>query len=507
MRTTGLVTVALTSTLCAGSVVIPSEHSSSSDRTALYRRSPQVPGISPDLLPALASDELKFIEGIFNGVYEAYKTINKADKAIKFVENLKVTEQPQTFMGLAKKVKPVLNRLDQTPGRPLTVVLNYIEGIGTCLIEGKSFGDSVECGKTKVRQLPGRMNIEAPEPCNNFLGQLEIPGTGWPAKCHDPNIEQHPAGNSRRRAVIRAVCKFIELATPEKHLEAGRRRGEKSCEERYPTDAKIEADKAEKKRIDDLVAKAKTDLPAHLSQVQKKVNGGGVIEKIDIEKLIRLISQVEADKLEKTEVSSSYSMAANYLSSLKAPQNQAAWIAATVTPAQTIPEDKAGSSRGAKMISGFPFPDGLFNKNPSTAADDKCYSLLGLIQEQPDQWKLRYDALNQLDRDMLSKKISCRACQGKSGWSAKCGSMAAGGKAAQPSTEGEPQAPEPKAPQQPAQGEPKAPSPEAPQQADPKPKGTNPETNIQKIPPKKTPDAKPETNIQKIPPKKTPNAS
>ncbi|KJK73681.1 hypothetical protein H634G_11053 [Metarhizium anisopliae BRIP 53293] len=191
-------------------------------------------------LPTLTGEETDELSRLYK-VYKSVKKIKDFPDVVTKAPPGKVLEKLAKKLGggaTASKVRGTLNGL---PGQPQNVVFSYVLGIGECLVQGKSFGDAVECGKTKVRELGDNDTVDVPETCNNRLGQLELFGTGWPAPCHDSKAIEHPQGSEAHRMLKWGFCRFFEILTPERLRKTDQQTGG-SCDSRFPTDKQIKDD-------------------------------------------------------------------------------------------------------------------------------------------------------------------------------------------------------------------------------------------------------------------------
>ncbi|KAK2593626.1 hypothetical protein QQS21_008674 [Conoideocrella luteorostrata] len=411
-----------------------------SNRLSALDKRLELSNLVPEELRSLGKEAIQTI-------YDIYEAAKKAKKIKEFLDStLKI--KPGQVQSLSKNVgKNALKKIRyETPGQPGNVVLAFLLGIGGCALEGKSSSEIFECGKSSVRELGDNTSIEVPEPCNNRLGQFELLNTGWPAKCHDPNTTQHPAGNSAKRWLLRGACSLFET---EKFAAAARRRGEQSCDERFPSDGMLEADKAKKEAMEKILERAKTELISHYEKVQKWVTGGGggQIGKGDIDKTAKLITQGTLGAEGSEDWKAAYKLAGRFMGSLKNAEDQITWAIASRVPAKNITIDKDVSKNALRLAT---LKKGMF-KDTLIKDSDLCYSPAGLAEFQPSaDWQPMLTALDLVDKQLWKKKFLCKACDvGAGSWALGCSS------AAQKSKDASEEAPT-KPKKEPGQGKPEA---------------------------------------------------
>ncbi|KID73829.1 uncharacterized protein G6M90_00g000420 [Metarhizium brunneum] len=238
MRLSQLLSITLTSASMVGTLVSAARlppMAGSNNGDVLGKRQLSAAGL-PDLSDEQQAELLK--------VYKAYSSAKDIKSFLDGVSNLPKGEAFKTLakaLGGGATAGNVRSALDKTPGKPQTVIITYVLGIGKCLVEGKSVTDAVDCGKKAVIGLGDLAVIKVPETCNNRLGQLELFGTGWPAPCHDPKAIEHPQGSAAHRRLKWGFCRLFEIMTPERLRKTDQQTGG-SCDSRFPTDQQIKDD-------------------------------------------------------------------------------------------------------------------------------------------------------------------------------------------------------------------------------------------------------------------------
>ncbi|OAQ71932.1 hypothetical protein VFPPC_12675 [Pochonia chlamydosporia 170] len=315
----------------------------------------------------------------------------------------------------------VLKSLDSTPGRPATVVFTWLFGIANCVAEGKKTDELLECGKVALQSMGDNRSIDLPEPCNNFLGQFEIPGTGRPAPCYDRNVKEHPAGNWRKRAWMRFLCKTARFLQGGETPYDRERQG--TCEERFPSDAELAAIPTYE-QVRARMQNAARALDLHKKEVQKRVNDGGhQVSWKDITTAAKFMADgafSDAEKGEMTEAES-IKLAKEFLRDVQLPRNEH-WATVTSITAKVIPVDQADVNQAVGIANSV--RRDLF-QNSLPREDEVCYTDIIIAREQQRQpnWRDVAGALQKINNTIAEEQRACKACPPKDGgkWVLACG--------------------------------------------------------------------------------------
>ncbi|OAQ71929.2 hypothetical protein VFPPC_00006 [Pochonia chlamydosporia 170] len=333
-------------------------------------------------------------------LYKLYTAASGAKSVRDFyISGLPVTADAASKLGTSLGIQ-MLNKMDATPGQPVTVVVTFLKGVVGCISEGKSASEAFECGKKNIWGLGDNMSILLPERCNNFLGQFEVPGTGgWPGRCHDPSIKQHPEGNSARRGILRSACKVFYFLQGSRFEEADRLRGKPNCDERFPSDdriAKMEAESQLKIKMD----KATIDLINFRRRLLDRFNQNLQVSTYysDIEEAATYIAQGAFPSAVGKDNKEIMQLAEWFLGDLHPEWDLKDWVAAPEVPARNITTDDRDFRKAHDLIRGGPYA-GLFRD--SKPQSETCYSAAGLAEAQPStNWDKLAAALGLIEKTL-----------------------------------------------------------------------------------------------------------
>ena len=431
MRFSTVIAAALSSTSVTNVMPTPVSYE---DLLAPYR-DPEakraLPPINVAKLPNLDDEDKEVLKKLYNIVQDS--------KKVKVFLNAKLPVTAVEATKLGRKLgKSTLNKLDATPGQPISVITAFLTGVIECAVKGKSAGDVLECGKSNVLELGDNTSIEVPERCSSILGQFEIPGTGWPARCHDTSIKQHKEGNAVRRWWLRGLCKAFSGLEGKRLAEAQRRHGQPLCNERFPSNAMITMMEADKQLQDKL--KADRQLSAKIEEthgqlvtfrreVEDRISvSGGSIAEADIDKAASLIAAGafpafvhHGQPKDAKELADWYMGAISAQGRAAAPALTADWAVAGEVAASEIPQDNAATKAAYVALNDKPYRS-LFQPGLSLEGSEKCYAPPGLNKTQPTGWVTISAALVYLNDKMRDNQRACKGCAQDSNWVLRCSS-------------------------------------------------------------------------------------